>query len=33
MIVLCIALQTDTYTAIYKNLTGKEVTFEFPGGI
>ena len=23
--------QTDTYTAVYKRLTGKDVTFEFPG--
>ncbi len=22
--------QTDTFTAVYKKLTGKEVTFEFP---
>merc|ERR1712038_1145352 len=23
--------KTDTYTAVYKRLTGKDVTFEFPG--
>jgi len=22
--------QTETFTAVYKKLTGKEVTFEFP---
>ena len=24
------SLQVDTYGAVYKKLTGKEVTFEFP---
>lgn len=25
-----ISLQVDTFTAVYKKLTGRDVTFEFP---
>jgi len=28
--VLFALLQTDTFTAVYKKLTGKDVHFEFP---
>ena len=30
VIVIFIACQVDTFSSVYKKLTGKDVTFEFP---
>lgn len=30
IVIFCLSFQTETYGAVYKKLTGKDVTFEFP---